>query len=164
MLRDKNLIPLSHQHQHALALCVRIDRASPIPDSDMEAWQAEVAQLFLSEIKFHFAAEEQVLFPAARKFGELSALVDELLKDHAALGEYFSKVEAGQMGATDLSGFAQQMSAHIRKEERQLFERLQGLMTAEQLTTMGRKLEEALQDAAQACSLPTEATKLRSAK
>jgi hemerythrin-like domain-containing protein len=68
------------------------------------------------------------------------------------------------MGATDLSGFAQQMSAHIRKEERQLFERLQGLMTAEQLTTMGRKLEDALQDAAQACSLPTEATKLRSAK
>ena len=30
MLRDKNLIPLSRQHQHALALCVRIDRASPV--------------------------------------------------------------------------------------------------------------------------------------
>jgi len=164
MLRDKNLIPLSHQHQHALALCVRIDRASPIRDIDVVAWQAEIAQLFLSEIKFHFAAEEQVLFPEARKFGELSALVDELLKDHAALREYFSKAEAGQMGATDLSGSAQQMSAHIRKEERQLFERLQGLMTAEQLTTMGRKLEDALQDAAQACSLPSEATKLRSAK
>ena len=27
MLRDRNLIPLSHQHQHALALCVRLDRA-----------------------------------------------------------------------------------------------------------------------------------------
>ena len=27
MLRDNNLIPLSHQHQHALALCVQIDRA-----------------------------------------------------------------------------------------------------------------------------------------
>ena len=26
MLRDRNLIPLSHQHQHALALCVRLDR------------------------------------------------------------------------------------------------------------------------------------------
>jgi hypothetical protein len=29
MLRDKGLIPLSRQHQHALALCVRIERASP---------------------------------------------------------------------------------------------------------------------------------------
>ena len=27
MLRDKNLVPLSRQHQHALALCVRINRA-----------------------------------------------------------------------------------------------------------------------------------------
>ena len=26
MLRDRNLIPLSRQHQHALALCVRLDR------------------------------------------------------------------------------------------------------------------------------------------
>jgi len=40
MLRDKNLIPLSHQHQHALALCVRIERASPISADDLEAWQA----------------------------------------------------------------------------------------------------------------------------
>jgi hemerythrin-like domain-containing protein len=34
MLRDKSLIPLSRQHQHALALCVRIERASPIPETD----------------------------------------------------------------------------------------------------------------------------------
>ena len=27
MLRDRNLIPLSHQYQHALALCVPIERA-----------------------------------------------------------------------------------------------------------------------------------------
>ena len=46
MLRDKNLIPLSHQHQHALALCVRIERASPIADADVAAWQAEIAQQF----------------------------------------------------------------------------------------------------------------------
>jgi hemerythrin-like domain-containing protein len=164
MLRDKNLIPLSHQHQHALALCVRIDRASPIRDSDVDAWQAEIAQQFQGEIKFHFAAEEQVLFPAARKFGELNPLVDELLKDHAALREYFSKAEARQMRTNDLTSFARQMSAHIRKEERQLFERLQELLTQEDLTTMGRNLEEALTNAAQTCSLPTEATKLRPAK
>ena len=28
MLRDPNLVPLSRQHQHALALCVRINRAA----------------------------------------------------------------------------------------------------------------------------------------
>ena len=42
MLRDKSLIPLSRQHQHALALCVRIERASPIANSDLKAWQESI--------------------------------------------------------------------------------------------------------------------------
>jgi len=45
MLRDKNLIPLSHQHQHALALCVRLDRALQAGEVDAEAWQAEIQQI-----------------------------------------------------------------------------------------------------------------------
>ena len=80
MLRDKNLVPLSRQHQHALALCVRIERASPIPESDLAAWQAEIHQLVRSEIAIHFAAEEQILFPAAKRFPELIPLVEELIE------------------------------------------------------------------------------------
>jgi len=97
MLRDRNLIPLSRQHQHALALCVRIDRASPIGDADLPAWQAEMAQHFENEIRIHFAAEEHVLFPAARKFPELGPLVDELLLDHFMLRERFAEAEARKM-------------------------------------------------------------------
>ena len=41
------------------------------------------------------------------------------------------------------------MSAHIRKEERQLFERLQELMTQEELAVLGQDLEQALKDAEQ---------------
>jgi hypothetical protein len=52
MLRDKSLIPLSHQHQRALALCVRIDRAQPIPDADLEAWQAEIEHISNSKSEF----------------------------------------------------------------------------------------------------------------
>ena len=63
MLRDKSLIPLSHQHQRALALCVRIDRAQPIPAEDLQAWQAEIEQLFEQEIGIHFAAEEECDLP-----------------------------------------------------------------------------------------------------
>lgn len=162
MLRDKNLIPLSRQHQHALALCVRIDRASPVSEADLGTWQAEVTQHFQSEIRIHFAAEEQVLFPAARAFEELNSLVGELLADHGVLREYFALAEARQLSATSLSDFAQRMSAHIRKEERQLFEGVQRLMSSKQLELMGKSLETALKDAAQICSLPIEATKLRS--
>ena len=164
MLRDRNLIPLSHQHQRVLALCVRIDRASPVGDADLAAWQAEIAQHFQTEIRTHFAAEESVLFPAARKFPALCPLVEELLLDHFMLRESFAKAEAHAMSAADVSAFAQQMSAHIRKEERQLFERMQELMSQEEMALLGRYLEQALKDASQACILPTEATRLRPAK
>ena len=161
MLRDKSLIPLSRQHQKALALSVRIDRAQPIPDANLEAWQAEIEQHFEQEIKFHFAAEEQVPFPAARDFPELVPLVEELIADHAALRESFSQSEARRMSAESLTAFARQLSAHIRKEERQLFERLQQLMSPAELASLGEQLEAALKDAAQSCFLTNEATKLK---
>ena len=164
MLRDRNLIPLSHQHQRALALCVRIDRASPVEESDLVAWQSEIAQHFQTEIRIHFAAEESILFPAARRFPALIPLVEELLLDHFMLRENFAQAEAHAMSTTDVSAFAETMSAHIRKEERQLFQRLQELMTPEELALLGKNLEEGLKGAAQTCLLPTESTRLRPAK
>ena len=59
------------------------------------------------------------------------------------------------MSATELSAFGQRMSAHIRKEERQLFERLQQLLKPDELSRLGKNLDDALKDAAQACALPS---------
>ena len=164
MLRDKSLIPLSRQHQHALALCVRIDRASPVGDSDLDAWQLEITQLCQTEIRIHFAAEEQALFPVANRFPELTPLVEELLADHATLRAMFAQAEARSLSATDLSAVAQRLALHIRKEERQLFEHLQQVLSQDELALLGKHLDEALKDAAQACILPTDATRLRAAK
>ena len=164
MLRDKSLIPLSHQHQRALALCVRIDRAQPIPDGDLQAWQAEIEQHFEQEIKIHFAAEESVILPAAAKFPELVPLVEELISEHASLRRLFCQPELRKMSAESLPDFAKQLSAHIRKEERQLFERMQQLMNAEQLAHLESQLRVALTGAAQSCNLPNEITKLKPAR
>ncbi len=164
MLRDKNLIPLSHQHQHALALCVRIERASPIPEADLKVWQLEIAQIFQAEIAIHFDAEETVIFPAARRLETLVLLVEDLLRDHVSLRESFMRAESGNMNAAELTEFAKQLSAHIRIEERLLFERMQALMSSEILATLGAQLEAALKNATQACTPPNSATRLRAAK
>ena len=162
MLRDTNLIPLSHQHQHALALCVRIERASPILETDLPAWQAEVEQLFQTEIQIHFTAEEQALFPAAQKFQELIPLTTELLAEHARLRQSFSRV--GTSSAAEISSLAGRLATHIRKEERLLFERMQQLLNEEELSIIGGKLLDALRDAAKTCAVPNPATRLRPAK
>ena len=152
MLRDKSLIPLSRQHQHALALCVRIERASPIAQNDLPQWRTEVRQHFDQEISIHFAAEEQLVFPAAREFGELTPLVEELIAEHELLRNSFSKVST--LSASELSAMAQKLSSHIRKEERQLFESMQKVMGTDALAALGARLEQALKDAGQVCALP----------
>ncbi len=164
MLRDKNLIPLSHQHQRALALCVRIDRAQPIPEANLHVWQEEVAQIFEQEIRVHFTAEEEVLFRSACSFPELVRLVEELAAEHVTLRQFFAEAEARKMSAETLPDFAHQLSTHIRKEERRLFERLQQLMTASELAALGKQLDGALKDAIQSCSLQNDATRLKASR
>jgi hemerythrin-like domain-containing protein len=160
MLRDKNLIPLSRQHQHALALCVRLDRAIPSGKIDLDAWQAEIEQIFAQEITIHFTAEEKYLFPAAEKFPELHALVQELRSDHEHLRDLFARAQSRTLDQASLASFSTRLAQHIRKEERQLFEGMQKLMRTEELSALGSELEVALQDAAQTCMLPSNATRL----
>lgn len=161
MLRDKNLIPLSHQHQHALALCVRLDRALQAGDIDREAWQAEMAQIFAQELSVHFAAEEKELFPVASNFHDLQPIVQELLAEHTQLRDLFARAQTRKLDRNGLAAFAIALAQHIRKEERQLFEGMQKVMSAEELAGLGTALDTALKDAAQTCLLPSDATRLR---
>ena len=153
MLRDPNLIQLSRQHHNALALCVRLERALRAGAVDLGAWQLEVHQLYANEVQFHFAAEEKVLFPAARRFPELAALVDELSGEHERLRKYFVDAEQGTMDQGELEMFAKLLSGHIRKEERQLFEAMQQRMRQEELKSLGDELARALEDAVQVCRI-----------
>ena len=161
MLRDKALIPLSPQHQHCLALCVRLDRAIQAGEIDLEAWQAEIQQIFEQEITFHFAAEEKELFPVAARFPELQPLVQELLTGHAMLRNFFSRAATRTLHIAGLQALVEKLASHIRKEERELFEGMQKLMNAEELAVVGVALQQSLTDASKACILPNAATKLR---
>ncbi|HXY13518.1 MAG TPA: hemerythrin domain-containing protein [Terriglobales bacterium] len=163
MLRDNNLIPLSHQHQHALALCVRLDRALQAHDVDLEAWQAELQTIFEHEIAVHFSAEEKELFPAASRIDELVSLVQELRAEHSVLRDFFARAANRRLDEDNLAMLVEKLAQHIRKEERQLFEGLQKLMTVQELAALGAALSDALKSASNTCILPNQATRLRPA-
>lgn len=157
MLRDKNLHPLSHQHQHGLALCVRIDRDIQKGGAEAARWQREIARAFANEIRYHFEAEEKVLFPVAREFPEMAPLVEELLGEHALLRSLFQRAEAGELELEAVREFALKLAAHIRKEERQLFEECQRLLSREQMDDAGRKMREYFETSGmpgESCGLP----------
>jgi len=154
MLRDASLIPLSRQHQHALALCVQIERALQKNVIDLDAWQLEVEQQYEQEIGYHFAAEENVLFPVARRFPELVPLVEELCDEHICMCEYFARAKERGLDRAELGAFARMLSAHIRKEERQLLEAMQRLVEGDELRRIGAALERELAVGHRACIRP----------
>ena len=157
MLRDRNLIPLSHQHQHALALYVQIERGlqSGQPDPTTPArtktvragdpaqhWQQEIARLFASGVRYHFEAEEKVLFPFAQRAPSLRDLVDELRIEHVSRRRIRRRRRRGTPHRARLQ--RRQPSQHVRKEEQQLFEGMQELFSAEELARAGAELNSCL--------------------
>ena len=147
MLRDKALIPLSHQHHNALALCVRIQRSLSPEHADRwapaepEQLQELIDTLFRNEIQYHFQAEEEVLFPAATALPELALMAKELLAEHESLRQYAAQAAARKLGKAELQAFAGLLSGHVRKEEGQLFEQLQKALSPAELKALGEKLE-----------------------
>lgn len=126
-------------------------------------WQAEIIQLWEQEVAAHFAAEETFIFPAAVRFHELRDLVPELMEDHRKLREFVVGAADRKLDSDSLREFGQKLSQHIRKEERQLFEGLQKVLSPEEFECLGSQLQAALAAAPDACLLPNEATRLRPA-
>lgn len=130
MKRHPALVPLSHQHQHALALCVRLRRG--------QATAEDVRQAFREEIAAHFRAEEGILFPAARAHGVELELVEELLAEHRLMEGQLATLDAG-----GLADFAELLDGHIRKEERRLFESLQSSLSPSDFASLSTRLNDA---------------------
>jgi len=138
MLRDPSLIPLSHQHQHGLALCV-LTRRSMAADSspdNLAKLARKVIDRYEVELVNHFEIEEQVLFPAC---GALP-LVDQLVAEHRALEALAARLRI-EPSAALLEEFCELLSVHIRREESDLFEQAQRILPRNVLETLGREID-----------------------
>ena len=151
MKRDPSLVPLSRQHFRALVLCMRIHRKRAVPS----VLRQEMLDLYAQDVRSHFQAEERFLFPAARRIAK--PLVRELLGEHARLRRAFSAARRRTPRSEELTRFAGLLEAHIRKEERRLFEECQKQMPEKELAGIGKSMERYFQKcggtAAAACKL-----------
>jgi hemerythrin-like domain-containing protein len=145
MLRDPSLIPLSHQHQHGLALCVRIERT--LRDDRSPERSAElarrVADTYDLELRNHFDVEERLLFPALREHLGPLPLVETLQAEHRKLEALVERVRTADDAARSaaLADFSTALAAHIRTEERELFEDIQKRLSPEVLSSLGQAID-----------------------
>jgi hemerythrin-like domain-containing protein len=138
MLRDPALIPLSHQHQHALAMCVLLRRSlasNPSPEN-LARLARRVIDRYELELINHFEIEEQVLFPACGPM----PIVDELLADHRAIEALVAQLRAAPSAGL-LEQFCTLLPAHIRREESGLFEDIQRALPREVLDRLGSEID-----------------------
>ena len=138
MLRDPCLIPLSHQHHNGLALCVMTRRSLAANSSpgDVAKLARRATDRYELELANHFEIEEQVLFPAC---GEMP-LVRELVAEHRRIEGLIAQLRTAPTGAL-LEEFCALLSAHIRREENELFEEIQRSLPREVLDRAGSEID-----------------------
>ena len=138
MLRDASLIPLSHQHHNGLALCVMTRRSLAA-----DGTPANVAKLarraidrYELELVNHFEIEEQVLFPECGPM----PLIAQLLAEHRMIEGLIAQLRTTPTGVL-LEQFCGLLSAHIRREENELFEQIQRVLPREVLDRAGSEID-----------------------
>lgn len=127
--RHPALIPLSHDHHHTLALALRLIQgdAALLNDGwthDRREQVRRVRELYAGNLRRHFAAEENVLFPAMRAgIAGVGAMIDRLLQEHREVEELITTVPEGAHAnpGPQLEALGRLLERHIRVEERELF-------------------------------------------
>jgi iron-sulfur cluster repair protein YtfE (RIC family) len=120
MKRDPSLAPLSHDHQHGLAVALRLRRATA--ETAREA-RAAFFSFWEQEGERHFRDEEELLLPAvAPHVPAAHGAVVRMLVEHVELRRRAADL-ALTPGAEldDLHALGERLQQHIRHEERTLF-------------------------------------------
>jgi hypothetical protein len=129
--RVAGLRDLSDDHHAGLVLARRCKQVARRPDADVAAFRRELRAAFARELAPHFEIEEEALLPALEAIGE-PALAQRIRDEHRAL----RALEASD--APSLEQLGTLLEAHIRFEEREVFEPTQHRLPASALDAIQR--------------------------
>jgi len=136
--RSPALIPLSHDHHHALVEARRLRRAADEPERAATAASAFLC-LFRDETIRHFREEEELLFPLVVSFDDARELVTEALIQHQRLHAETMRlrqlIDTGDALTTAMCEVGRLLEAHVRLEERKLFPLIERLLADAGLST-----------------------------
>ena len=135
MKRDKNIVPLSQDHNSGLLSGWKIKQGIK-KNISYERIKNYINYHWDNSQSFHFDEEEKILFPYSD-----DELTQRALDEHKEIRELLktlNEVEDFEL----LTLYADKVTEHIRFEERVLFPHLENILTEEQLAEVGKKLNE----------------------
>lgn len=138
MPRDDRLTRLSRDHHHALVLALRIQRELPSADDRAATTLiADSVRFWSAGLQPHIEVENEALLASLAAHGDEGlAHAGRLQREHRELDEAITAVRNGANVAARriaLDRFGTLLGAHVRWEERELFEWMQQRFTSHQL-------------------------------
>lgn len=142
--RDKSLVTLSHDHHHGLLLAQLIKKGAPdykdLPKTISDKVEYTIS-FYKNELVKHFTNEEEILYPAVKnKSDEIDELFEEIISEHKRIKQLVVQLESSENKDDILNELGVLLELHIRKEERILFEKIQSLLSDNELKQLGKKL------------------------
>lgn len=147
--RHQSLVPLSQDHHHSLALALRLRQGDKALLND--GWTHDrmeqarrVSKFYDDELRRHFKAEEEVVFPTMLKhLPSSSPLIESLLLQHREIEQCVSDIQQthGAQLERHLVALGELLETHIRREERELFVIFQFQLPPDVLRHVGKEVE-----------------------
>lgn len=149
--RHEALRPLSRDHHLALQLARGVQAnasahlRAELPTARREL-VAHVQRVFAEELAAHFDVEDRVLAPAvAGKAPDLDRVRNEIEAEHAELGALAARLSDPALddAAIDaaLDRFGRMLEGHVRREEREYYQRIQEVLDDASMHELGMALD-----------------------
>ena len=140
MKRHEALIPLTHDHHHALAQARRLHSAAEGTDGDRLTGSRDFLAFFDDDTIRHFREEEEVLFPLAVDSADARIILERAMWDHLQIHHLVAVLAAGvrkRIPTPDaMVRVASSLQSHIRYEEKVVFPMIESIVDDADLGSM----------------------------
>lgn len=145
--RHDSLVPLTHDHHHALAQARRLKESALTNDeSDRRRATDDFINFYLGSLLRHFREEEELFFAPLVDHEDAHDLVMRALAEHLRVHSRVRLLKRdlvdGKAEPTQLTELSKLLTAHVRFEEREVFPLVERLLSEDELTdlaTSGRR-------------------------
>lgn len=127
--RHESLQELSRHHMEALHLALKLRRAGTDKSSlTPEETQQEVKEFWEPNGQEHFREEEEILLPTFAQYAEIDRPeIIDMLMEHVKIRALINQViEMDEIYLGIMHELGELLNEHVRKEERVIFEMIQG--------------------------------------
>ena len=144
MKRHDSLVEISRFHRSVLFLAQMAKRNGPAfkgYPTDVEGKAAYALSFFDKSLREHFLMEDHRLLPNVRgKTPELDRLAREIQEEHIHLIHLFEALRTPTALEGKLDDLGVALEKHVRKEERELFQKIQEAFSESELQELKKRL------------------------